>query len=399
MGPGYGRTNLYGRSAVTRLSRFAAALGSGIALSLVLPLAAQAVTREVTQGLPTKVQQTRAFLGQGGHDIDAIDFFPHTVTIHVGDKIHFSQTAFHQLDIPAIGQKRLVLLVQKGTVGHVVGKDGNPFWYSDSPFPNFGFNNRIIKGHPTVDYSPTKEAAKHGTHKTYDGSRRILTPIPFNAGPKPITIKFTRAGTFRYFCDLHPGENGVVRVLPKSEPIPSAKAYKRALNRQIRRDRRIANHIHNHRPKPVNTVNVGYAGRHHVEIFRYLPQTLRIKVGTTVRFQITPRSVESHTATTAGPHNPETSPNTTIGTIAASFFAPKFDPRGVYPSEPFGTIATLTKSSHGEGFWNSGVLDNQNRGFTKATPTFNLVKFGQAGTYDFYCMVHPQMHGRVVVTQ
>jgi plastocyanin len=187
-------------------------------------------------------------------------------------------------------------------------------------------------------------------------------------------------------------------VLPKGRPIPSRAAYRRALDRQIARDRRIANHIHAHRPRPVNTVNVGYAGRHHVEIFRFLPQRLHIRVGTTVRFQITPRSVESHTATTAGPHDPETSPNTTIGQIAASFFQPKFDPRGVYPSEPFGTVGVLTKSSHGEGFWSSGVLDNQNRGFTKATPTFNLVKFGQAGTYDFYCMVHPQMHGQVIVS-
>jgi plastocyanin len=382
---------------VKALSRLAAAASTGLAVSLVLPLAAPAATRPVYQGLPSKVQQQKDFLGQGGHDIDAIDFFPHTVMIHVGDSIKFSQTAFHQLDLPARGQERLMLLVARGTVGHVVGADGNPFWYSDKGLPDFGFNPKIVHGHPTVDYSPTKRAAKHGRHVTYDGSKRILTPIPFNAGPKPITIKFTRAGTYRYFCDLHPGENGIVRVLPKSKPIPSLRGYKRRLNRQIARDRRIANRIHNHRPHPINTVNVGYAGPHHVEIFRFLPQTLRVPVGTTVRFQITPRSVESHTATTAGPHNPETEPNTTIGEIAASFFQPKFDPRGVYPSEPFGTTGVLTKSSHGEGFWNSGVLDNQSAGFTAATPTFNMVTFGQAGTYDFYCMVHPQMHGRVIV--
>jgi plastocyanin len=381
---------------VNRLSRLGAAVVAGIVISLVLPLAAGAATWHVYQGLPTKAQKQKAFLG--GHDIDAIDFFPHKLTIHVGDKVQFVQTAFHQLDLPAVGQKRLTLLVQKGTVGHVVGADGIPFWYADKGLPDFGFNSRIIKGHPKVDYSPTKRAAKHGRHVTYNGKKRVVTPIPFNAGPKPITVRFTRAGTFRYYCDLHPGESGVVRVLRRHKRTPGVKGYKRSLDRQIARDRKVANHIHKHHPLPADTVSVGYAGKHNVEIFRFLPQTLHVTVGTTVRFQISPRSVESHTATTAGPHNPETAPNTTIGQIAASFFAPKFDPRGVYPSDAFGTTGVLTKSSHGEGFWNSGVLDNQDAGPAAATPTFNNVTFDQAGSYDFYCMVHPQMHGRVVVT-
>ena len=30
-------------------------------------------------------------------------------------------------------------------------------------------------------------------------------------------------------------------------------------------------------------------------------------------------------------------------------------------------------------------------------PDRRQVTFAEAGTYDFYCMVHPQMHGQVVV--
>ena len=69
-------------------------------------------------------------------------------------------------------------------------------------------------------------------------------------------------------------------------------------------------------------------------------------------------------------------------------------PQGIYPSEPFGTVGTLTPQSHGNGFWNSGALDN-----VKASPqpTSNSVTFTAPGTYEFYCMVHPQMHGTVVV--
>jgi plastocyanin len=49
---------------------------------------------------------------------------------------------------------------------------------------------------------------------------------------------------------------------------------------------------------------------------------------------------------------------------------------------------------HGNGFWNSGVLDG-----SSATPLPNSSKvtFGAPGTYNFYCLIHPFMKGSVVV--
>jgi plastocyanin len=66
----------------------------------------------------------------------------------------------------------------------------------------------------------------------------------------------------------------------------------------------------------------------------------------------------------------------------------------VYPSDPPGTLAALSPTLHGNGFWNSGVLDT-----AKATPlpTSNAVTFTTPGTYNFYCLIHPFMHGTVVV--
>ena len=70
------------------------------------------------------------------------------------------------------------------------------------------------------------------------------------------------------------------------------------------------------------------------------------------------------------------------------------DPRGVYPSEPPGSAAaTLTPLLHGNGFWNSGVLDA-----SSATPQpgeANSVTFGPPGKYDFYCLIHPFMKATV----
>ena len=73
-----------------------------------------------------------------------------------------------------------------------------------------------------------------------------------------------------------------------------------------------------------------------------------------------PASYDVHTATT-GPGNPESEPNSYLGQIAASFNSPVFDPRAVYPSEPPGPAGTLTPALHGNGFWNTGVMDTASR--------------------------------------
>ena len=57
-------------------------------------------------------------------------------------------------------------------------------------------------------------------------------------------------------------------------------------------------------------------------------------------------------------------------------------------------MGTETPTAHGNGFWNSGALDNVK---SSPQPTSNSVTFTAPGTYQFYCMVHPQMHGTVIV--
>ena len=89
-----------------RLRLVALAAGAA-ALTLAAPAHA-AIVKKVYEGMPTKDQKT--FLAKP-YEADAIDFFPHTVTIHVGDSIKFLPTAFHNIDIPAQGKKKLGLLV------------------------------------------------------------------------------------------------------------------------------------------------------------------------------------------------------------------------------------------------------------------------------------------------
>jgi plastocyanin len=370
------------------------ALAAGAA-ALTLASPAHAAVKKVYMGLPTADQ--KKFLAKP-YEADPIDYFPHTVTIHVGDSVKFLPTAFHNVDIPAKGKKPLSLLLT-GPALPATDAAGAPYWFSGT-LPSVKFNPAIVPPNPSVDYSPTKVPGSRTVKHTYTGKKQILSDIPFNAGPPSLQVKFTKTGTITYYCDLHVGMKGVVRVLAKKKKVPSAAADKKTLKKQISRDFAVAKTRYNQVP-PANTVYVGSAGKYGVEYFGFDPSILRVPVGTTVTFQMTKGSFENHTATTAGAENadPEQVANSYLGRIAASFFAPAgFLPEGVWTSDdPAAGPAVLTKSSHGNGFWNSGVLDVLSSTAPGLIPDRRSVTFGDAGTYDFYCMVHPQMHGQVVV--
>ena len=125
------------------------------------------------------------------------------------------------------------------------------------------------------------------------------------------------------------------------------------------------------------------------------PATQTVPVGTTIKFSMSAKTYEVHTAT-FGPGNPETEPTSYLGDLANHFANdPVFPSQAVYPSDPPPAgPAALTPTLHGNGFWNSGLLD-----VDKATPlpTSNAVTFAAPGTYNFYCLVHPFMKGTVVV--
>jgi plastocyanin len=350
--------------------RGAACAGVAGAL-LLLPVAAQARTTTVHMGEPaSSVKQFEQKYGS-----DANDFFPHGVTIHVGDKVKFSPDGFHTVDIPRRHGKPLPLITPQGPVTGVNDEAGSPFWFNGQP--NLGFNPALLKG-------------IFGKHVTYRAGKGIESGLPLANKPKPFTVKFTMAGRYTYFCNLHPGMKGVVRVVGKRHKIPSAKAVKKAIKAQVKRDLKIAKSL-SKTTAPAATVDVGVTGAHNVEFYGMVPGNLTVKTGTTVKFRMFSGSTEDHTATFGtDPEKPGY-----LQTLANSFLSPTIDPRAAYPSDPPGTLATLTPTLHGNGFWNSGVLDT-----TKSTPlpASGSVTFGQAGTYNYYCLIHPFMHGVITVT-
>ncbi len=303
---------------------------------------------------------------------DVNDFFMHRVTINAGDTVSFIQAGFHTIDLPGNSGQDLPLIQTSSTkVSGVNDAAGNPFWFNGA-LPNLSLN-------------PALFARTKGT--TYDGSTRLDSGLPPNSGaPKPFNVKFTKPGVYKYFCDIHLGMVGYVVVKPKGKPVPTAKQDAAALTTQVTGDLQTAKNLAKTKVAADN-VSLGEAAPGGVELFTMFPASLTVKTGTTVTFSITKNSREVHTATFG--------PMPYLGALAKGLFsAPGPTAQAAYPSSPTQPIL-LDPTSHGNGFGNIGIVDTDP---TSPNPSSGKVTFTAPGTYNFICLVHPFMHGTIVVT-
>jgi plastocyanin len=349
---------------------------SGLALvaALALPGVAQAAQKDVSLG-PARAASKA--LQSTGSDVN--DFFPHQVTIHAGDTVRFVPNGFHTVDLPGSRKTKLPLFTPTGQpLAGVVDAAGAPFWFNGQK--GLAFNPALVK-------------SAFGQRRGYTGATAVLSGLPFANKPKPMTVRFTRAGTYRYFCDVHLGMTGIVRVVGANRSVPSAAADKRTLARQVATTLQTAKALPKSTTPPANTVDIGLQGKGNVSLFAFVPNTLTVARGTAVTFRMGARS-EVHTAT-IGPGDPEKQPASYLGQLEA-VPPPGIDPRAIFPSDPPGALAALTPTFHGNGFWNSGVVDLDPG--TPTVPPRNTVLFAAPGAYQVFCMIHPFMHATVTVT-
>lgn len=337
------------------------------ALALTLPVTASARTKTVYEGPPplAKTLITRSFAHKYAPDVD--DYFLHTVVINQGDTVKWINGGFHTVDIPAHGAGDLPLLLPGATVTGDKDAAGNPFWFNGH-VPSLGFNPQLL--------------APSGGN-TYNGSARIESGLPLGP-PAPFKVKFTKAGTYKYFCDVHPGMIGFVVVRRAGKTVPTASQDASALKLQVKTDIAIAKTVAKTKP-PTNKVSLGAAGPNGVEDFAMFPTRLKVKRGTVVTFLMSKNTREVHTATFG--------PRGYLTALAASLKGPAPAQHGWYPSDP--GVISLLPTSHGNGFANTGVLDRD--ADTPTVPASGKVKFTKAGTYRFICLVHTDMVGTIVV--
>ena len=352
--------------------RNARCLALGVAFALAVPGAAQAAQKTVDAGTPRSSQQAFQRLLT-----DINDFMPRRVTIHVGDTVRFRPAGFHSIDFPGQRSGPLPLFTPTGqNVSGSLDAAGAPFWFN---------------GQPALGFNPTLLRSNFGKRLRYNGTRSINSGLPLARNPRPMTVRFTRAGTFQYFCDVHHGMTGSVRVVRRNRPVPSQRADRARVRRQLAARLRTARDLADNAP-PANTVDVGRGGAGRVSLLDFVPKQLTVPTGTTVTFR-SPDRHEVHTAT-SGPGNPESEPNSYLGQIAAGLLGPVADPRALYPSEPPGTLGALAPTLHGNGFWNSGALD---RNPNSPQPPSSAVRFTVPGAYTLFCLIHPFMRTTVTV--
>lgn len=343
----------------------------GTLATLALPAAAGATTYDVSLGLPPAASK----VFQDKYGSDSSNFYPEKLQIRQGDSVRLLPYGFHDAYFPKKGGKALPFLVEQGPSTGENDAAGNPFWFEGKQ--KVGFNPALFEG-------------VFGKTATYDGSKVVTTGLPLAENVKPAVVKFTKKGTFSYYCSIHPGMKGQVQVKSKKAKVPTPKGVKRSVAKQIAADTKTVAGLVKAQNVPAKTIQLG-AAKPGIDYFGFLPAKLEVPVGTTVDMKIASNSREPHSVTFA-PGDPDKD-GTYANTVGKSLQGPgPFDGIAWFSSEAPGTVAAFTPALHGNGFWNSGILAQFG-----GVPKTNKVTFAQAGTYDYFCVIHTFMKGQVIV--
>jgi plastocyanin len=343
--------------------------------ALVAPAAASAATKITTAGPPLKHPPP----GVPKYS-DATQFYPKTTTVRVGDTVDWKFFGFHSVYFPKKGGGNASFVRADPTLKYN-DKDpaGNPFYFN---------------GRPQLIANPAAVFALGG--KSYNGTRVTSSGVP---DPEKRSfsykLKFIKAGSYTYFCTIHPKMKGTVRVKGKSAGVPSAKADKRAVARQVATTIAELKRNDKRRSASGNVIEVG-RDTTNTSLLNFFPQKRSVPVGTPVEFRMSPSTNELHTVTFGSA--------VVLGTggyaekLGRSLLSPlpgtgqngppKLGIPGplFFPSDQ-GALS-FDGSQHG-GFLNSGGLGEpplaRRKQFT----------FTKAGTYTFVCLIHPEMRGLI----
>jgi len=305
-------------------------------------------------------------------------FLPGKVTVKVGDSITFSSASFHTV---AIGGKAPSVIVPDPAHGKYAG-------ITDAAGKSFYFD-----GLPKLIYN-AQALAPSGPHAVTPGvkaSSGILSPNGPKAAPATFTFSFPKAGTYHFYCSVHPNMKATVVVAsgaaPKSPPQVTAQALQETAAAWAKTKSEAAA-----AKPPAKTVYMGIGDT--ATILAYFPSTLKIPVGTTVDF-VNKSPEEPHNITFGPKKWVRGFQNKTdlfpMGPGKPNQAAPVIP----YGSEPKGQYS-YDGTTHGNGFFATPVTADDK---TTPLPRSWKVTFTKAGTFKYFCWIHgPDMSGTIVVT-
>jgi plastocyanin len=355
-----------------------AAIAAAVAV-LAIPAGASAATKTLTAGPPLKKPPPGV-----PNYADATQFFRTTVTIHAGDSVKWNFAGFHTVYFPKKGGKNVPLIVPDATRTYagVLDPAGQPFWFN---------GQKQLIANPAAAF-PT-------SGKSYDGTKARNSGAP-ESEKFSYKLKFPKTGTFTYYCTIHPGMKGQVKVVSKKSAVPSSADDKAAVAAQVAAT--IKELKRNNRQKAPSG-NVIDAGRDtlNTSLLHFFPDTKTVPVGSTIVFRMSTKTNEIHTVTFGSPAVLGKGGYNEQLTQALLSPLPGTGQNGppvlgvpgplAFPSDP-GPLS-FDGTQHG-GFVNSGLLGSN---LTPGLPTSTRVTFPTAGTYSFQCLVHPEMRATVTV--
>ncbi|MDP9346951.1 MAG: hypothetical protein M3P44_14810 [Actinomycetota bacterium] len=348
---------------------------------LLIPASASAATKTVAAGPPL----TKPPAGVPEYS-DATQFFRKTTTVNVGDTVSWKLFGFHTIYFPKKGGPNAYeggdfLMTDPSRTYNETDPAGAPFWFN-------GQAQWISK--------PAGVFPLGG--KTENGSRINASGTPQGPPDKfSYKLKFTKAGTYTYFCTIHPHMQARIKVLRPGAPVPSAAADKQAVAKQLAAtiaDLKSADK----RADAAGAVVEAGRDTNRFSLLHFFPASKTVPVGTTVDFRMSSHTEEIHTVTFGS--------DAVLGKkgyaekLSSAFFSPLpgtgkngppelGTPGALYFPSDQGALS-FNGSQHG-GFLNAGLLGE------KPLPSHSQVTFTTPGTYKYQCLVHPEMRAQIVV--
>jgi plastocyanin len=334
----------------------AAAGAVGVA-ALLAALAAAGARPVGAQGAPQRWEvQVSAVDPNDAHIVQG--FAPNPLVIHVGDTVTWRWSP--------------------NPAPHTVTfNSGKPAPADIVPGPGPG---ELMLGPGAFPIGPTGPAV------SYDGSEQVSSGIPTDPNAT-YSLTFTRTGTFGYVCVLHPGMRGDVEVREAGAPLPETPAQATARGRAtaaalLDRAQTGAAAVRSASADGVHSAMAGLGDGFGASALRFLPGELTVRRGDAVVW-VMPDPFEVHTVSFASGQTP---PDFVEPRPPAQ---PGGPPQLVIPTTVAGPVGGAAYT--GQGLVSSGILGNGGAFFLRFD--------APAGTYEYLCLIHPTMRGRVTITE
>ena len=300
--------------------------------------------------------------------------YPGTVTASKGDKVTFSIVGFHTVTLLGKGQKLPPLIGPSQALNPAANDPaGVPYWW----------------GGPPRSSSSTARPSRRRAARPSAARRPVSSGMPAGNAPE-FTVTFPKKGTFQVRCIVHPNMTGTVKVVYDSSD--TAKKQRARSAKELASQTATVNKLVAKANKVTGPVVSISPGTKKAQLFAFVPANRKVAVGSTSRstWTVATRSTRSRSVPSRSPRLWPRRPSR--GT------APTSSARASTPSDPPAAgVPSLTPTSHGNGFLNSGVLADKGTGIP-ASKSFKIT-FPQAGTFTYHCLVHFDMKGTITVAR